>query len=77
MGLKGQKYAYDPTFLDLGSDRKVVKVYTGYAHGMAITDTYEVFLWGDGSSGQLGANKTKSEEPFPVDELAGKNVKKG
>jgi len=44
---------------------------------MAITDTSEVYVWGDGSSGQLGVNKTKSEEPFPIDEFAGKNVKKG
>jgi len=77
LGLKAQKYLYDPTLLDLGSDRKIVKIYTGYAHAMAITDTSEVYLWGDGSSGQLGVNKTRSDEPFPVDELAGKNVKKG
>lgn len=63
--------------LNLGSERKIVKIYAGYAHAMAITDSSEVYLWGDGSNGQLGVNKTKSDEPFPIDELSGKNVKKG
>jgi len=55
----------------------VIKVYTGYAHSMAITDTSEVYVWGDGSNGQLGSNKTRVEEPISIDELSGKNVKKG
>jgi len=75
--LKGQKYVYDPTLINIGSDRRVKKIYAGYAHSLAITDSAEVYCWGLGTSGQLGTNKNIIEEPFSIDELFGNNVKKG
>ena len=63
--------------MSIGTDRKIEKVYAGYAHSMVITDTSEVYVWGDGKNGQLARVVKESNEPLPVDELGGKNIKKG
>ena len=69
------KYAYEPTRVNLG-DRKAIKVYAGYGHCMVITNS-DVLVWGSGNMGQLGVAKDYAHEPVVIDELAGKNVKKG
>jgi alpha-tubulin suppressor-like RCC1 family protein len=75
--LKDIKCAQVPHRVDFGGDRKVNKIYAGYAHSMAITKTYEIFVWGDGKMGQLGRSLRKAEEPLSVDDLSGRDVVKG
>jgi alpha-tubulin suppressor-like RCC1 family protein len=59
-------------------DRKALKIYAGFTHCMAITST-DVLVWGSNKEGQLGIalDKAFAEEPIVIDELSGKNVKKG
>lgn len=71
------KYAYEPQRINILL-AKALKVYAGFSHCMAITGT-DVLVWGSNKEGQLGFTIDKDfvEEPITIDELSGKNVKKG
>ncbi len=48
----------------LGKD-KIVDVYAGYNHSVALTDKGDVFTWGDTSSGKLGYITGLSTQSIP------------
>jgi alpha-tubulin suppressor-like RCC1 family protein len=77
LGLKEIKCATGPTRIDFGGDRKIARIYAGYSHSMAITKNYETFVWGDGRLGQLGRSISSSNEPLAIDDLSGRDIKKG
>lgn len=67
-----------PTRIDFGGgDMKLVKVYAGYSHSMAISNAHELYVWGDGKSGQLVKVIRKSDEPLLIEYFTGKDALKG
>lgn len=56
LGISGSDiYVHTPCQLfGVLKNRRVIKVSCGEAHTIALTDNFEVFLWGWGSNGQLG-----------------------
>ncbi len=44
---------------------------------MAIGINSEVWVWGDGSKGQLGRGRNRSNKPVSMDDLIGCNAKNG
>ena len=58
-------------------NKKINKIYAGNNHSMAIGANCEVFVWGDGESGQLGRSLTKSDTPIQVDDLSKFEIKSG
>lgn len=77
LGLKEVIHAERPIRIDFKGDRKFSKIYVGFEHSMAISKNNEIFVWGDGESGQLGRHLYKSDEPLTVDDLMGREVIKG
>lgn len=64
-----------PTLVRSLVDKLVVQVTCGWSHTVALTDTGEVFTWGNGDHGKLGHNDTnKVTVPKMVEVLATKRV---
>ncbi|RLN86543.1 hypothetical protein BBJ28_00001485 [Nothophytophthora sp. Chile5] len=64
-----------PTRIESLVDKLVVQITCGWSHTVALTDTGEVFTWGNGDHGKLGHNDTtKVTLPKLVDVLEGKRV---
>ena len=66
-----------PQKVSLKNDAKIAHVYAGYDHSMAIGINHEVFVWGDGSKGQLGRDSKMSNKPIQVVELINYYVNNG
>jgi len=67
-----------PTKIDFKTDTKIKTIYAGFQHSMAITNiSFQVFVWGDGTSGQLGFKKNSAFEPVVLNSLIGKDIIKG
>ena len=44
---------------------RIRQISVGESHGALLTESHQVFFWGDNSSGQLGLNDTEGRaEPF-------------
>lgn len=64
-----------PTLVEVLMDKIVVQVSCGWSHTVALTDTGDVFSWGNGDHGKLGHNDiNKVTLPKPVETLQGKRV---
>lgn len=77
LGLRDMIHADKPTKIDFKQSRKFSKIYAGFEHSMAISNSHEIFVWGDGESGQLGSLLHKCNEPLIVDDLMGRDIVKG
>jgi len=55
----------------------MTKVYAGNNHSMAIGGNFEMYVWGDGESGQLGKNISMSESPIQIDEINKFEIRSG
>jgi hypothetical protein len=65
-----------PERVIFSGDKKIKKIYAGYAHSMAIAEGAGiVFVWGDGKAKQLPIQN--SDTPFLITELNGKDIIKG
>jgi len=58
-------------------NKKIIKIYAGRNHSMAIGQNNEVYVWGDGEFGQLARSLTKSDTPIQVDDLIKYEIKSG
>jgi alpha-tubulin suppressor-like RCC1 family protein len=56
--------------------KKVISVSAGPTHSACVTEAKEVFMWGNGKKGKLGA-QNENDQPVPIyiDFLEGKFVK--
>ncbi|DAZ94414.1 TPA: hypothetical protein N0F65_003443 [Lagenidium giganteum] len=64
-----------PTMIEALMDKLVIQVTCGWSHTVALTDTGEVFTWGNGDHGKLGHNDTtKVTLPKLVETLQSKRV---
>ncbi|ETV89424.1 hypothetical protein H257_00711 [Aphanomyces astaci] len=64
-----------PSLVEKLNDRVVVQITCGWSHTVALTNTGEVFTWGNGDHGKLGHNdQVKVTLPRAVDGLHGKRV---
>lgn len=64
-----------PTLVRSVADKLVVQITCGWSHTVALTDTGDVYTWGNGDHGKLGHNDTnKVTVPKMVDVLATKRV---
>lgn len=64
-----------PARVESLADKVVVQITCGWSHTIALTDTGDVYAWGNGDHGKLGDNDTnKVALPKLVDGLEGKRV---
>ena len=55
--------------------KKVIDIQAGSRHGLALTDSGEVYGWGSNDRGQLGeASVDGKSEPVMVSSLEGKSI---
>lgn len=64
-----------PTLIEALSEKLIVQVTCGWSHTVALSDTGEVYTWGNGDHGKLGHNDTtKVALPRMVEALNSKRV---
>ena len=64
------------TNVNKGHPEKIIDVYSGYNHCLAVAENRDIYTWGDASYGKLGYSPDENviNHPLVVNLLKGKNA---
>lgn len=67
---------HEPTVISSLSDKGIVQIYAGENHAMALTNSGEVYGWGNNTYGQLGNSSYANSSPvIHIPNYSNKNIK--